>query len=592
MLGAQEGRDRGARLEVEAQLLHEVAERAPVLVWGMTLDGRCTYVLGSVLERLGATREDLVGRSAAALAGGDTVLTVMLGRAAEGGELTTELAGSTFSVSWQPRPARDGQVEEVVCVAIDVGDSLRRTELERELAGQQRAQALQLLAAQEFERSQLAQGMHDDTVQVLSAIDLRLDLLRHRLAGTATPELTAEAAELGTLLRQAVDRLRSLIFALEPPSTNAPLATALAALGDELLRPAGVAQSVDVAVPASLPEHVRSSLLGVAREAMSNVARHSGARTAAVRLTSEGPGIAFSLEDDGVGVPASLQEQPGHRGLRGMRERLALVAGTLEVTARPGGGTAVRAWVPVRLPPALGGSVTGGLREPLREVLDSVDEAFLAVDRDWQVLFVNRSAGLLLESEPASLEGGDLWRQLPELVGTVVELQAHRAADEQRPVQVVLVRGGRFVDIRLLPSPQGMFAFFRDVTAERAALGDPGAAGGAGSVLLAALTDENDPGTATELFAGLATRVVRSGSLLRVTVTDRSGGVLSDSGPPTPDRGARTRTVVVDEPLPRKEGGRLTVETTDGERPASRWLVMVLAALAARTLDVRPTGRR
>jgi PAS domain S-box-containing protein len=576
----------GDREETEARLLRDISLAAPMMIWAMTPDGVCTYAVGRGLESAGLQPGELVGRNIIAWLGDDEGRLKSFRRAVAGESFhsVTSFAGTTFSTWWQPSRAPDGRIAEIVCVSLDIADSLRLREVEQELAGQQRAQALQLLAAQEFERSQLAQGMHDDTVQVLAAVDLRLDILRRRMEATADPALTAEVAELGDLLRGSVERLRRLIFALEPPSGEGPFVPALVALGGELLTPAGITFTVNVRRQDLPPERARKVLLAVAREAITNIAKHSKATSAKLAVTAVNQGTLLTVEDDGAGEPDSFVESPGHRGLRGMRERLQMLDGTLEVVAEHGRGTRVSAWVPDTMPVTLAGDVGPGLREPLREVLDSVDEAFMAVDRHWVVLFVNRSAGMILGEDPAALEGQNVWAHFPAIIRSSIYTQAHRAATQQRPVHVVFATSRRFLEIRLLPSPQGMFAFFRDITAERAAARDLGGADGAGAVLLAALTEPDDVGTVPERLGRLFGRVVERGWLDRVTVTDRHGEQVADTGEARSSTRERARTVVVNEPLPGRAGGQLVVETTEMERPSNRWLIQVLAALSARAL--------
>jgi signal transduction histidine kinase len=91
----------------------------------------------------------------------------------------------------------------------------------------------------------------------------------------------------------------------------------------------------------------REALYFVAREALWNIVRHSGAKHVAITLSREDGRVLLSVVDDGVGFDPSLVGGGETVGLRTMRERLELVRGTLELDSRPGAGTRVMARIPL-----------------------------------------------------------------------------------------------------------------------------------------------------------------------------------------------------------------------------------------------------
>ena len=101
---------------------------------------------------------------------------------------------------------------------------------------------------------------------------------------------------------------------------------------------------------ASLPDVVGADvalcLFRVAQEAVTNVARHSGARTVGVTLRQVDGGLLLAVSDDGVGFDPESSDRRRSLGLASMRERIRLVNGTLDIESAPGQGTVIVAWVP------------------------------------------------------------------------------------------------------------------------------------------------------------------------------------------------------------------------------------------------------
>ena len=93
---------------------------------------------------------------------------------------------------------------------------------------------------------------------------------------------------------------------------------------------------------------VEATLYRIAQEALNNVAKHSRARSVSVLVEQQGRNISLVVEDNGIGLGDTAHSET-HIGLHGMRERAAVVGGTLDVEPTPGGGTTVRARVPLFL---------------------------------------------------------------------------------------------------------------------------------------------------------------------------------------------------------------------------------------------------
>jgi two-component system sensor histidine kinase DesK len=144
-----------------------------------------------------------------------------------------------------------------------------------------------------------------------------------------------ELADIEQNARQALAQVRAVVRGYRTEGAIAECANARAALTE-----AGIECSV--AHPAAVPAHCSDTLAMVAREAATNVLRHSQAKHCTIRLSTTQRTIQLSVEDDGVGCV----DRPEGQGLKGMRERLSALGGRLSVTPRAGGGTSLVAEVP------------------------------------------------------------------------------------------------------------------------------------------------------------------------------------------------------------------------------------------------------
>ncbi|MFJ4437000.1 sensor histidine kinase [Streptomyces sp. NPDC088923] len=228
-------------------------------------------------------------------------------------------------------------------------------ELVRTTIELRRARATVAQLAANEERLRLARDLHD-----LLGHSLSLITLKSELAGRMLPAHPAEAArqvsEIEQVSRQALTDVRAAVGGYRRPTLDGELAGARIALTT-----AGIAAHLPEEAPA-LPPEPAAALAWVLREAVTNVVRHSDARTCRVSLTTrqslQGPYLDLRVEDDGEGAAGA---PPGH-GLTGLRERLADVGGTLTTgPARAGrrGGFALSAHVPLD-ETAPGGPASGG----------------------------------------------------------------------------------------------------------------------------------------------------------------------------------------------------------------------------------------
>jgi PAS domain S-box-containing protein len=214
-------------------------------------------------------------------------------------------------------------------------DALRRSESERRLLVQQ------LVRASEEERARLAGDVHDDSVQAMTAVGMRLETLKRRLSD---PDRAAEVDQLQTTVSDAVSRLRHLLFELRPPALDQHgVAAALRELVDRL----DIRSRLDASGFEEPPDELRTILYRVAQESLANVRKHAAASTVTVTLESDSGGWRVRIADDGVGfAPDVAEPDPTHMGLASMRERAEMGGGSCSVRSAPGAGTTVEVFLP------------------------------------------------------------------------------------------------------------------------------------------------------------------------------------------------------------------------------------------------------
>jgi two-component system sensor histidine kinase UhpB len=229
-----------------------------------------------------------------------------------------------------------GETEEVERIELAFLRMMRRLEAERRRAG---SAALQ---AQEEERARVARDLHDEVNQSLTGLLLRLEAARE----AAPPQLEAELAETKALANQAMRELLSLARQLRPTALDdLGLTAAVAGQVEQLGRGEIEAEFAADGSFSDLGDDAQLVVYRVAQEALSNAARHSGARRIAVNLRRlEGGGVELEVADDGRGF--AFDDSEGGLGIAGMRERALLIGGELTIESRPGRGTTVRLIVP------------------------------------------------------------------------------------------------------------------------------------------------------------------------------------------------------------------------------------------------------
>jgi PAS domain S-box-containing protein len=225
-------------------------------------------------------------------------------------------------------------------------DKLRRSlEVLRRTLQQRRQLAQRLETAQEEERRRIAADIHDDPIQVMSAIDMRLQMLAQS-SETARPE---QITALQVDVRAAIERLRNLLFELRPTALDRDgLVAALRVYMDHTARQTGWTFEVRSTLEGEPMPEQRALLYRIAQEAITNARKHADATHLQINLGPAGEGVMLRISDDGRGFsPESQQPRPGHLGLSTMVERAELAGGWTRVMSGLGRGTVVECWLPV-----------------------------------------------------------------------------------------------------------------------------------------------------------------------------------------------------------------------------------------------------
>ena len=223
--------------------------------------------------------------------------------------------------------------KEVRELAEAFNDMLERLESER------RDSARRVVRAQEAERRRVARELHDELGQSLTGVLLQIDQ-----AIRVPDEADLEEAREGA--RRSLDDVRRIARDLRPDTlAELGLASALNALATRFTNQCGVVvdRHLDRDLP-TLDEDVEVVVYRVAQEALTNVARHAGARHVTLELAHADDAVTLTVDDDGRGVPSYVGSEA--RGITGMRERALLVHGRLWVGNGPAKGTRVRLEIP------------------------------------------------------------------------------------------------------------------------------------------------------------------------------------------------------------------------------------------------------
>lgn len=246
-----------------------------------------------------------------------------------------------------PLFAEDGRIVGAVASFADITEQRKADQALRQLSGR-------LLQLQDEERRRLGRDLHDSLAQSVLAVNLSLAQLT-RSSSSLDDRSKRTLGDARALLQDMSRQIRTLSYLLHPPLLDElGLVSAVKEYALGFSERSGIQIQVGVSPGfARLSQDAETALFRVIQESLANIQRHSGSRSARIRLDGSSDRVTLEISDQGHGIPtasAKKLNEPGARmgvGIAGMRERMAQLGGTLEIDSGKS-GTTVRATLPVK----------------------------------------------------------------------------------------------------------------------------------------------------------------------------------------------------------------------------------------------------
>jgi PAS domain S-box-containing protein len=334
------------RLQERGTLLDELFDQAPQAFALMSGMGRVVRVNREFTRLFGYTPEETLGRPLSEL--------IIPDDARDAAQRYAELVldGQRVEAEVVRRRKDGGRLHILlVCVPVAVpGEQIAVYAMYRDLTEHKAAEAAvhklsgRLLRLQDEERRRLARELHDSTAQLLVGVSINLSVVNES-AGALEPRAQRALAESRNLADRCVREIRTVSYLLHPPELDGlGLQSALTSYVDGFAQRSGIQVDLDVAPDLGrLPQEVETALFRMVQEALSNIHRHSGSRTASIRLARGPSDVTLEVSDAGSGMRSGAT--PGV-GLASMRERAQQLGGGLDIGSA-NGGTVVRANIPL-----------------------------------------------------------------------------------------------------------------------------------------------------------------------------------------------------------------------------------------------------
>lgn len=335
--------------ELEKQVAKRTSEitsilkYTPAVVYMKDADGKYLLVNSRFEELFHVNNEDVRGKSDADLLSPDVAeqfrvndeKVLLEGRSLHFEEQISQNDGvhTYLSVKF-PIYADSGTLWGICGIATDITDVKKAHEQLRRLSGS-------IMANQEKERAAIARELHDELGQVLTALRMDAVWLQERLKKEGL-QGADRAAAMCSLIDSTIEDVRSLAIRLRPGVLDdLGLVDALEWYTSEFERRAQIPCVFTYKDIPVIDETLATAAYRIAQEALTNVARHARATSVEVNLKMETGHLVLTVSDDGHGFKEHLISENEELGLAGMRERAALVGGTVTVRSNLGKGTRV-----------------------------------------------------------------------------------------------------------------------------------------------------------------------------------------------------------------------------------------------------------
>ncbi len=334
-----------------------LSENAPDPIIRYDRQCRRIYVNPEFERVSGSKAAELLGRSAGQVPGAPSdvvrrfrrkLKSIMATGVAKKFELTWDRFGQT--VCWYvhavPEFNADGEVQSILTIWRDITERKAVEQRLRESYEMLRELTSRRETAREEERRRIARELHDELGQQLTALRMGASALRLRF-GQDNPALTEHVRKLLELVDQTMRVMRDAVSSLRPAALDAGIGAALEWLADEFTRNVGVACTARVTDDApALAEQHAVALFRIVQEALTNVARHALAHHVRITLERGLHECLLEVRDDGCGFDPVATK---HRsfGLAGMKERVLMLGGRIDIVSEPGKGTSIKVGVPI-----------------------------------------------------------------------------------------------------------------------------------------------------------------------------------------------------------------------------------------------------
>ena len=343
-------------LRESEQRFRVITDASPIMVWMAGTDKLCYYFNKGWLDFVGRTLEQESGNGWTENVHPedfDYCLQIYVDNfeARRPFEMEYRMRHHTGQYRWildrgVPRYAPDGTFEGYVGGCLDIHEQKEAAEKVRIADDMTR-----LMRAQDEERRRIARELHDSAGQTLTVLGLSLAQLVER-AQVIAPELAEEGKEIEGIVQQLHREIRTTSYLLHPPLLDeCGLASALKGYVEGLAERSNVAITLDVAADVGrLPSDMELAIFRLVQECLTNIHRHSGSKTALIRIAREGESVRTEVQDHGSGIsPERLSEIRAHGsgvGIRGIRERIRHFHGEMKIESN-GSGTSVIVSIPI-----------------------------------------------------------------------------------------------------------------------------------------------------------------------------------------------------------------------------------------------------
>jgi PAS domain S-box-containing protein len=343
-------------LRESEQRFRVITDASPVLVWMSGTDKLCYYFNKGWLDFVGRTLEEESGNGWTQNVHPedfDRCLQIYVSNfdARRPFEMQYRMRHHTGQYRWildrgVPRYAADGTFEGYVGGCLDIHDQKQAAEKVRVADDMTR-----LMMAQDEERRRIARELHDSAGQTLTVLGLNLAQLVER-AQVIAPELAEEGKEIEAVVQQLHREIRTTSYLLHPPLLDeCGLASALNMYVEGLADRSHIAITLDVAPDVGrLPGDMELAIFRLVQECLTNIHRHSGSKTALIRIAREGQSIRTEVQDNGTGISperlSEIQARGSGVGIRGIRERIRQFHGEMKIESN-GSGTSVVVSIPM-----------------------------------------------------------------------------------------------------------------------------------------------------------------------------------------------------------------------------------------------------